>query len=400
MIARLALADLAHERTMTACLALGLAAILAPLLVLFALRTGVVDGLSGQLTGDPAAREVRIIGNRSYDAAFLQDLAQQPEVGFVVARTRSIATSITLLPQPGAATGAVEAELVPSGPGDPVLGDLAGQVTGEAVVLSHRLALDMALAAGDTAALAVIRQAADGRRSRVDLPVTVAGVLPASAGDRNFVYADLAVLEAVEAYRDGNAVPHYGWEGEPPAEGPRSYASFRLYAATIGDVEALADRMTELGIGVRTELDRIRMVDGLDRNLTRIFTILAGLGGIGYVLSLGASLWANVDRKRVALSTLALMGVPPGRLVGFPVVQAVAIAGLGFALAVAAFALAQAAINATFAAPGLAGQPVSVLHGSQIALAGLATGVAALAPSLIAGWRAARVEPAEGIRDV
>ena len=109
---------------------------------------------------------------------------------------------------------------------------------------------------------------------------------------------------------------------------------------------------------------------------------------------------ANVDRKRVALSTLALMGVPPGRLVGFPVVQAVAIAGLGFALAVAAFALAQAAINATFAAPGLAGQPVSVLHGSQIALAGLATGVAALAPSLIAGWRAARVEPAEGIRDV
>ena len=399
MIPGLALADLRHERTMTACYALGLAAILAPLLVLFGLRTGVVEGLRGQLEADPGAREVRVIGNRDYDRAFLDALTARPDVDFLMPRTRSIATSVTLLPRPGAVTGAVEAELQPSGPGDPALGAAAAAVAGDAVVLSHRLAQDLDADAGATVAAGVVRQV-EGRPMRVDLPLQVAAVLPAGAGDRRFVYADLSVLEAIEDYRDGYAVPRLGWDGAPPPERPRGYASFRLYAAGLADVAGLADHLTAAGITVRTALDRIEMMQGLDRNLTRIFAILAGLGGIGFILSLGASLWANVERKRVALSTLALMGVPPRRLVGFPVCQALAIAALGFVTAVAAFALAQAVINATFAAPGLEGRPVSVLHLSHLAWAGVGTTVAGLLPAVIAGWRAARVEPAEGMRDV
>ena len=400
MIARLAIADLLRERTMTACLALGLAAILAPLLLVFGLRTGVVDALSVQITDDPSARELRVIGNRAYDQAFLDALAARPEVGFLMPRTRSIATAIALVPSPGAITGVVDAELVPSGPDDPVLGPLAAQVAGDGIVLAHRAALDLSVAAGDTIAAAVVRQAEDGRRMRVDLPLTVAGVLPPAAGDRRLVYAPLPILEAVEAYRDGFAVPAYGWEGAPPRDGPRQYASFRLYAATPDDVAGLADHLTGAGIAVRTDLERIRLVDNLDRNLTRIFAILVGLGAVGYALSLGASLWAAVDRKRTALSTLALIGITPARLLGFPVVQALTIAALGFGVALIAFALAQAAINATFAAPGLQGQPVSVLHTAQILSVGGATALAALVSSLLAGWRAAQVEPAEGLRDV
>ena len=55
---RLALADIWHERVLFLCSALGCAAVLAPLIVLFGLRQGVVAGLRAELLEDPRAREI------------------------------------------------------------------------------------------------------------------------------------------------------------------------------------------------------------------------------------------------------------------------------------------------------------------------------------------------------
>jgi putative ABC transport system permease protein len=86
-------------------------------------------------------------------------------------------------------------------------------------------------------------------------------------------------------------------------------------------------------------------------------------------------------------------------LIAFPVVQALAIALLGFALAAAGYGLVALTINARFAAIAPGG-PVCVLEPQHILLAALATHLGAALAALAGGLRAARLQPGEGIRRV
>ena len=93
---RLALADLWHERVLFLCSALGCAAVLAPLIVLFGLRQGVVAGLRAELLEDPRAREIVSIVNRTLEPALFARLAADPRVAFLVPRTRALSATIVL----------------------------------------------------------------------------------------------------------------------------------------------------------------------------------------------------------------------------------------------------------------------------------------------------------------
>ena len=55
----LAFADLWFERRLALCTILGMAAVLAPLIVLAGLRAGVVEGVREALLEDPRTREIR-----------------------------------------------------------------------------------------------------------------------------------------------------------------------------------------------------------------------------------------------------------------------------------------------------------------------------------------------------
>lgn len=52
-ICHLSLRDYLHERLLSACAVLGLAAVLAPLLILFGVKFGVVETLTERLRSDP-----------------------------------------------------------------------------------------------------------------------------------------------------------------------------------------------------------------------------------------------------------------------------------------------------------------------------------------------------------
>ena len=111
---------------------------------------------------------------------------------------------------------------------------------------------------------------------------------------------------AAEAFRDGRAVAALGWSGDPPLAEERVFPSFRLYARTIYDVAGLASVLTEAGQRVKTSAAEIETVRSIDRNLALLFWVIAAAGMAGYSLSLGASLWANTDRKRRELSVLCV----------------------------------------------------------------------------------------------
>ena len=394
---RLASRDYGHEWRMSSCFVLALAAVLGPMLVLFGLKFGIVGGMVEQLVQNPENREIRPMSSGRFDDAWFDRMRQRRDVAFLVPRTRSIAATIEL--DSDQSTRIVRAELIPSGPGDPLLpAEINLPDSIDRVVLSQVAAEKLAVKAGDSATGSTTRRYA-GRKERETIALQVVGIAPVGAFSREGVFVDLPLVEAVEDFRDGRAVPTLGWQGEP-APRNRHYPGFRLYAASIDQVAALKYDLNAQGIEVRTRAADIELVMNMDRNLTAIYWAIAIIGLVGFSLSLGASLWANVDRKRKELSVLRLVGFRTGDIVWFPVIQAFYTGLLGWALAAGIYYGAAYAINHMLAAQMPSGELVCLLLPQHYLLAlGLTVGAAVFAAAL-AGWRSARIEPSEGLREI
>jgi putative ABC transport system permease protein len=141
-------------------------------------------------------------------------------------------------------------------------------------------------------------------------------------------------------------------------------------------------------------------MQSLDQNLTRVFWLIALIGTLGFLASLAANLLANVERKRRELSIVRLIGFPTASLVLFPVAQAVLVAVLGAAAALAVYLPVATALNGWFAASLQPGESICRLLPHHVLIALGATLMGAACSAAWAGWRAARIEPAEGLRDV
>jgi len=393
---RLASRDYVHEWLMSGCFVLALAAVLGPMMVLFGLKFGIVGAMVDQLVEDPVNREIRPVGSGYYDRAWLESVQARPDVAFLVPRTRSIAATIELSSQ--SASRIVSVELIPSEQGDPLLPNspLPEGVTG--IVLSQSAAEKLNVAPGDTLDGSLARRFR-GQQERVHLSLSVAAIAPASTFSRDGAFVSVMLLEALEDFRDGRAVPSLGWEGEP-ADTNRSYPGFRLYARSIYDVAGLRDAFARLNVDVHTRSSEIELVQRMNRNLTAIYWAIALVGLVGFSLSLGASLWANIDRKRKELSVLRLVGFRTADIVWFPMVQALFTAVLGWALAVAIYMATALVINDMLAAQLETGQQVCRLLPWHYAIALLLTCIAAVLAAGLAGLRSARVEPSEGLRDL
>ncbi|MCG6936611.1 MAG: ABC transporter permease [Gammaproteobacteria bacterium] len=394
---RLASRDYVHEWLMSGCFVLALAAVLGPMMVLFGLKFGIVGAMVDELIENPLNREIRPVGSGYYDHAWLESVRARPDVAFLVPRTRSIAATIELSSQHSSRI--VTVELMASDHGDPLLPQDSPLPEGTTrVVLSRSAADKLDVAPGDILDGSLARRFR-GQQERVHLPLSVAAIAPAQAFTRDGAFVSLTLLEALEDFRDGRAVPPLGWEGEP-ADANRTYPGFRLYARTIYDVEGLRDAFARLNVDVHTRSAEIELVQRMNRNLTAIYWAIAIVGLVGFSLSLGASLWANIDRKRKELSVLRLVGFRTADIVWFPMVQALFTAVLGWALAVAIYLATALVINDMLAAQLETGQQVCRLLPWHYAIALLLTCTAAVLAAGLAGLRSARVEPSEGLRDL
>lgn len=396
----LAAQDFIYEWRLSACLVLGLTAILTPLLILFGLKFGLIDTMTSRLLAEPRNREIKPVGSGAFGSSWFADMAGRPEVAFVVERTRSIAATMNLQGPDSARGQFVTVELVPTGPGDPLLRDETPVPDGPAqVVLSASAARKLNAAVGQLLEGSVIRRA-EGSRQVATTTLRLVGVLPEASFARDGALVAKDLLVAVEDYRDARAVPALGWPGEDVPAGERIFASFRLYARSIFDVPPLRDLLAAQGLEVRTKAAEIETVQALDRSLGAIFWIIALAALAGFLLSLASSLWANVDRKRRELGVLRLVGFSTLEIVWFPVCQALYVALLGSVLAGGLYLVLEAVINGLFQASLRGGELVCKLLPAHYAVAAVATLAAASAASALAGLRAACIEPGEGLRDV
>lgn len=388
---RLAIRDFRHDWTVSLCLCVALAAVMTPLMVLFGLKNGIVTTLQTRLLSDPRTREVVVVGSYRLDPAWFATLEADPAVAFVVPRTRSLAATLDVRTASGKAVPGLE--LVPTAAADPLLpGVLDGRALPEDQIL---LSTSAAAALGVTTGAEVtgqVTRTVDGRTEPRRWTLTVAGLLPEALFPRAAVFAPVSFLIATEDWRDGR-------DGAAAAEA-RTFASARLYAATLSDVAVLAERLRGQGMEIRTQAAEIESVQLLDRSLTRVLSLLLGLAVLGFVLSLGASLWAAVERKRRDLALLRLLGFNGGVLALVPVTQGVMVAVGGCVLSSLLYLPSAAFFNSTLAGTLTREEVVCRLDPGHYAAGVALTLLLAVLAALGAARKVSGIDPAESLREI
>jgi putative ABC transport system permease protein len=394
---RLAWHDLRHERWLAFCAACVLAATLAPLWTLWGLERGVIGTLIERQDSDPLMREMlpAASGGARFDAAWFARVRGWPELAFVIPTIRSAAALVDLFSD--AAPAPLRLELRATAEHDPLLGGLAPP-TGQSIVLSAEAARRLQARPGQALTIPLTRER-DGRSEHAAVVVSVAGVLPLSASDGYSALAPSTLLEAIESWRDGYTVAGFGDEGSGAPPPRRVHPLFRMYAASIRDVETLAQRLESEGVSTITRAREISATLGLQRNLRTVLALVAGITLAGATVALAALQVATVRRKKREYALLKLTGHGRGWLIALPCLHAVAVALLGSVLALCVYAGGAGAINAYFADHLVAGE-AAVRLGALDVLAGVAAAVViSVLPALWGGWRASNVEAADELRD-
>lgn len=400
MVFRVAIADYFHEKRLSLPLIISLSAVLTPLLVLFGLKFGIISTMGRELTEDPRSRELRPLGQSQYDVAWMDQLRRRPDVAFVMPKTRFLAATIDLRNPDEKLASPVNTELTPSAQGDPLLETMEAKPDGfESIVISTSVAEALRAGVGDRIEGRIGRTLSNGERDVIRLDLRIAGILPAGKSGRMEALVSLPLLLAAEDFREGYQVREFGAEGRSRPQGRRLYASFRLYARSIHDVAVLRQWLADRDVRSDTRLGEIELLERLDRSLSILYFIVAGLGGCGYLISMTVSLWANTERKRKELSVLRLIGLRSTSLVLVPCIQSVCTAICGSIIAFVFYWGGEQLINHLFREQLAAKQVVSRLEFHHLAAAAGATLIFAVIASLMAGFRAASISPSEGLRD-
>lgn len=396
LLGRLAMQDLWHDRIISFCIVSSLVAVIAPLLLLFGLRFGIVNQLQEDLASDPRNLEIRMLSSGSYNQNWIEQLRQRPDVGFAIGQTRSLNTLADL--QTDSTHFIENAEVIPTDSGDPLLKSLKLHQENE-VVITQEAARKLAANVGDTLSLRVGRML-DERREWGRKSVTVVGILPATYFNRAAIFTQPSLLLALEHFRDGYAVAELGMTSGALLDGkPPLYARARLYARDIDQVASLERDLREQRIETTSRLADIKNVKSINRVLGIIFNTIAATALIGCIASLIGSFIANVDRKRKHIAVLRLLGFTRPAVGAYVIIQGCLLSLVAYIGGFAIYLLASQVFNQALAGSQATGQmicKITPLHG-LVAL--ILTIVVATLVAGIGAWRAINIEPAQSLRE-
>ena len=118
MIFKLAVSSLRFNRLISLSLIGALCSVIAPLLLLFSLRYGIISSLENNLKSSPVNLELKLKTGYKLDESFFKDLENNPKIDFVLPLTRSLSTTVDI-----AFNGKIKRDLsaIPTKKGDPLL---------------------------------------------------------------------------------------------------------------------------------------------------------------------------------------------------------------------------------------------------------------------------------------
>ena len=391
MIFGLAIKDLRHDLGSSLGLCVALAAVLAPLLLLFAIKTGITGALFDQLRSDPRNLQLQFLNDSTITSQMQAEIAMLPGVGFAAPLGRQIAETVELTTP---ALRTEPATLQSSGTGDPFLRQMAPPEVRD-IILSQRLSERLELAVGESA-IVILSNRQSGDVFEVD--VTVTGISPDLSG--RFVLAHPELTLAVQSVAAGTAVPAFDIPGNPPLQRDQDVTRMRLYAANLTDVAPLVSALEQRGFIIGSQAVRIKGILQLERNLAWLLGALVTIAAIGYTLALSVSLWVNVQRKRKSLAMLRLMGLQTRDMILFPLTQAASIAVLGTLVAIAVTISVAAIVNIQFAGSLPADAKVAQITLTQAIVVLVTTVAVSVFSGSFGGLSISKLQPKEALRDV
>ncbi|NPA08715.1 MAG: hypothetical protein GXO46_06995, partial [Chlorobi bacterium] len=268
IVLNLALKDLRHEWILTACLIMAISAVLSPLLLLFGLKYGIIDWGTKHLVNDPRYREIRPNISKSFDKNWFDTLKNRDDVAFVVPMTREI--SATIKAHVKGHRSEQELNIIPTMAGDPLLLENGARIPGNnECVISSFAAKSLNVKPGDIL-VASAGRIIKGQYEYGTFKLKVAGILAERATQQKSIYVPLSVLEAVERYKDGQAVPEYGWPGSIPT----------AYPVFDGIIIVLSQKMTrleQLMLCNNTGFTKIKQLEPDELQAKAGFTISPGM---------------------------------------------------------------------------------------------------------------------------
>lgn len=208
---RVSFATLLHEWLPSLCLMMTLAAVLCPVVLILGLKQGTVENLKQSLLRDPANLEIRPRASLTVDEKILKRISDIQGLGFIVPKTRSLGSASVEFEKSGSK---VDVDLLPTAEGDPLLMTYRCSQPGfEEVVLTYKASKALSALPGDDVVMLLSRISNDGTPENQQLSLRVKAVLPQEATTIGAGYVQLALLSAVEEYRENMAVPRLGWKG-------------------------------------------------------------------------------------------------------------------------------------------------------------------------------------------
>lgn len=398
LLSRLAVEDLWHDRKVSFCIAASLVAVIAPLLLLFGLKHGVVSQLQDELLRDPRNLEVKMLSSGNYDDAWIQRLQLQPDVGFAIGQTRSLNTQADLFI--GMQRFVENAEIIPTQAGDPLLASARSALRGNDLILSASAAQRLQAQVGDSVRLRAARRL-DGISERGELSLKVVAILDAARFGRAAGFVAPPLLLDLERFRDGYRIANLGVEtGKPLGNLQPLYARARLYARNIDGVAPLERWLNEQNIQTSSRLADIDNVKAINRVLGLIFGVIAGAALIGCVASLVGAFLANIDRKRKSLAVLRLLGFSGLAVGGFVVLQALLLSLIGYVGGLAFYFVGSQVFDQLLGASQSTGTFVCHITFSHGLTALLLSLLVAAFVAVIGAVRATSIQPAESLREL
>ncbi len=216
--------------------------------------------------------------------------------------------------------GTLIADLVPTAEGDPLLRHAGILFSEGGVAITRQLERSLPAVEGTRTLELFVNRMHGGRLERVSVTVPVLGILPDSADWKPHIYAPLSFTEAVERYRDGFAVPEFGWAGKEGSP-ERTYAGFRMYVKKLDDVVTMRDFLMTEGIESYTSAREVENIQALKRTLSFVTMLIGGVTIVGMMMSLASFAISNVNRKEHFFAQTRLMGFSGYSLLLFPVGQ-------------------------------------------------------------------------------
>lgn len=381
------------ELRTTACLVFAFVGAVLPLLLLLGLKQGAIGVLVDALIEDPRNREVIAVGAGSYDAEFFERARALDGMSFIVPSTRSISARFVVAKSEESGRSIKGLGVLSTASRDPLYDGVAPDWNQREIVLSARAASELDLSNGDSLT-GFVERVVHGGLEAAQVSMKVVAIAPAERIGGRYVLAPLPLLEAMENFVDDETIEPDQWL-EP--RGRTTFASFRTYSDSVHTVQQLTEALSDLKANVRIRSDDAALLLRLDRLLGTLYIVVAACGGGGFFLALTANLRANLERQRVSVSILRLMGAANLVSIASSIFQAISIVTIGLIITILCYFALSSVVNLMFSDLGSEEGLIQIHFG----MLGAFVAGSLLLSAVSSIWTihaAAKVGPEEGFR--